>query len=354
MNKTLFHTLDFNRSPIAFAFFEAKPSAPNSGFYAGVLVIQKGPAKGHYAVKDASGRVVNYDPTDPDHAELRKYPIVIGDETLDDVVRCGAADDTTKCKLDHGKSIKDIVGDYSTFRRDGDQVRANLTLMQSSEYRAFVEELFAKFSKKVGNSIDFNFKYEIQQDVAVARCVKLNSVDIVDAPAATNSLFNENPTPAPFKMTKEELEQLTGVINTAVNTAVDTKFTALQTGIDTRLGKIEKTVTKLEEGEEDPDKKKKDKEEADGKEEMSALVKTATLSAVREFFPKTAVDNLAALSQTPPAGAGETNYDKKHQSLVEGGMTTGQATKFMSQKHPALYNAKFGNGGGQKQTKTTV
>lgn len=349
---TRFHSLDIARSPVVFALFEAKPSAPNSGFYAGVLITQKGPAKGHYAVKDG-GRVVNFDAKNPAHAELQKYPIVIGDETLDDVARCGAEEGTTKCKLDHGATIKDIVGSYSSFKRSGDQVRADLTLMNSSSQRSFVEELFANFSKKVGNSIDFDYRYEIQGSVAVARCVKLNSVDIVDAPAATNSLFNENPNPTPTQltMTKEELEQLTGVINGAVNTAIETRFKALETGINTRLGKIETTVTKLEEGADD-DKKDKEKKNDDDKSAMSAAnIQKAVLSSIREIFPKATVDNLNSLAAG--GGANKDEYADKHAAAMSLGMTGPQATKFMATKHPALYTAKFGNGGGQKGSAAT-
>lgn len=350
-----FHSLTDGRVAISFSHFEAKPDAAHPGSYAGVLIIQKGVAKGHYAVKDGA-RLVNFDAANPDHAELRKYQIVIGDDTLDDVVRCGAEAESTKCKLDHGATIKDIVGDYATFRRDGDQVRADLTLMASTQHRAFVEELFAKFSKKVGNSIDFDYRYEIQGEVAVARCVKLNSVDIVDAPAATNSLFTENPNPTPpsnMALSKEDLDAITGT----VNTAVDARFSKLEKDINTRFDEVK---TKMEDGDDADEKKKKDDEEkkkkddADGGEKMSAgAINKAVLSAVREIFPKATVDNLnslAAGTNTP-----KDEYAEKYAAALALGMSAVQATKFMANKHPGLYNAKFGNGGGGKgSAKTTL
>lgn len=342
---TRFHSLTVGPKHLSFAHFGAIPDPAQPGFYAGVLIIEKGPAKGHYAVKDGS-RVVSYDLENPDHAELEKYQIVIGDDTLDDVARCGAESETTKCKLDHGSTIKDIVGDYSTFRRDGDQVRADLTLMSSTQHRAFVEELFSKFSKKVGNSIDFDYRYEIQGSVAVARCVKLNSVDIVDAPAATNSLFNEQDQPTPPKnmaLSKEDLDAISGV----VNNAVDAKFGMLQKGIETRFDKIESSVTKLEEGDdEDDEKDKKDKKEKDGEEKMSAMIAKATLSAVREVLPKSVVENLASL--TAHQSGAKDEYAEKVALCEAAGLKGGQITRHIAAKFPAIYNSKFGNGAGHK------
>lgn len=321
--------------------------AGKPGFYPGVLILEKGAAKGHFAVKESDGRVVNCDWNNPEHATMQKYPIVMGDAMLDDVVRCGMESETTKAKMDHGSTVRDIFGDYSNFKRDGDQVRADLTLMNSTPHREYVEELFAKFAKKVGNSIDFNYQYEIQGDVAVSRCKKLNSVDIVDAPAATNSLFHENnPTPIPKHMPldKADLDAIKGV----VASEVETRFTALETGINTRFGKIE---TKLEEGdkkgEEDDEKKKKDKEDKSemSKTEMRAMIETATLSAVQKILPKVAIENLTSLAAK---AEGNDEYDTKHAALVASGVPTGQATRFMANKHPQLYTAKFGAGGGQK------
>jgi len=189
-----FHTLEKQQTPICFTQFNAVPNATEPGCYSNVLVIQKGIAKGHYAVV-CNGSVEHYDPANELHTSLQKYQIVIGDDTLDDVVRCGMEADTVKCKLDHGATVRDIVGNYAGFMRSGEQVRAKLSLMKNSPHRGYVEELFSDFANKVGNSIDFQHAYVIKDNVAVARCVKLNSVDIVDAPAATNSLFNEQENP---------------------------------------------------------------------------------------------------------------------------------------------------------------
>lgn len=352
--RTRFHSLSVDRSPVVFTQLEAiTPKTGQPGFYPGVLIIQKGPAKGHFAIKEEDGRVVNCDWDNPEHLAAKKYPIMMGDDMLNDVVRCGTENENTKAKLDHGETVRDIVGGYSNFSRDGDQVRADLTLMDSSIHREYVEELFAKFAKKVGNSIDFNYRYEIQGEVAVARCNKLNSVDIVDAPAATNSLFNENPnTPPPQHMplSKEDLD--------AIGNALESRFSKLETGIKTRLGEIETRLEKgpwneppdgkkMEEGDDDKDKKKDKKDDDDKKDAMSeGKIEKAVLSAVRQIFPKAVVENLASLGQGN--GAAKDEYAEKVALCEAAGLKGTQVVRHIAAKFPEIYNAKFGDGGGQK------
>jgi len=269
-------------TPLTFTQFRARPDeAGKPGYYPGVLIIEMGPAKGHFAVKDGS-RVINYQPSNPAHAALQKFQIVIGDDTLDDVVTCGMESETTKCKLDHGATVRDIVGDYSKFQRNGNQVRADLMLMESTPHRAYVEELFKKFSKKIGNSIDFDFSYDIKGDVAIARCRKLNSVDIVDAPAATKSLFNENPN----HLTTLPHMPLDANDLKAIGDLVDTKLTAHKTEITGQLSAITAKFEEGEKKEEEKDEKEKEKDSATDEAKMSEIASRAALAAVDAAFPK--------------------------------------------------------------------
>lgn len=336
-------TLSSTGERLSFARFQALPDKDKPGFYAGVLIIEKGPAKGHYAVKEEGGKVVNYDGNNPEHLKLQKYPIQIGDVTLDDVLRCGNEADNVKCKLDHGATVRDIVGDYATFKRDGDQVRADLSLMESTPHRAYVEEIITKYSKKIGNSIDFDYVYDIKGNVAVARCVKLNSVDIVDAPAATNSLFQEQPNPNQYMpLTAEDLTAIRG----CVKDEVTAQFSAVETKLNTRFDEIK---AKMEDGEEsDEDKKKKEAEEKEGDAKLSTLVKTAALAAVREVLPKTTLENLATLGQQVKSGTDQ--YQEKHDAAIAAGIKPAQAAFHIARTFPAIYNAKFGNGEAAKKT----
>jgi hypothetical protein len=332
-----------------FARFEAGSEKANEGFFPGVLVIENGPAKGHFAVKLDSGRVVEYDSSNPEHAKLQKYPIYIADATLDDVVRCGNAAEVTKCKLDHGSTVKDIVGNYARFRRDGEQVRADLSVMDSTPHRPYVLELVAKMAKKIGNSIDFDYDYEIVGGRAVARCVNLNSVDIVDSPAATNSLFHQNNNPSQLDMplSTEDLAAIGGIISKEVSSQLST----VKTDFNNRF---EEMKTKMEEYSPDKEEKKEEKKEESATDDakLASLVKSSTLAAVREVLPKAVLANLESLGNRQDEKK-EGDYDSKHAAFMATGLTSGEATRLMARKHPALYTAKFGAGEGGKGSAST-
>lgn len=326
-------------TPLCFTRFQALPGdAAKPGYYPGVLVIQKGPAKGHYAVQDGN-RVVNYDPSNEGHAKLQKYQITIGDETLDDVVKCGQENESTKCKLDHGSTVRDIVGDYSSFRRDGDSVRADLTLDARLEANQHAIALVDKFANKIGNSIDFDYSYEINGDVAIARCRKLNSVDIVDAPAATKSLFNSNNLTTHMPLDAIDLKTIGDIFDAKL----ETKFTALET----KFTKLEK---KLEEGDEETDeekKKRKEKEDADkdkgemSEKKLSEIVEKASLAAVEKMFPKANREQFARIT-----GDGETPMQALVKTyLAAGAPSQGIALQRIAKDHPTVYNAHMKSGG---------
>jgi len=319
-------------SPLTFTRFQALPGdAAKPGHYPGVLIIQTGPAKGHFAVKDGT-RVVNYQPANPAHVELQKFQIVISEETLNDVVQCGLENEFTKCKLDHGSTVRDIVGDYSAFRRDGNQVRADLSLDQRLDGYNHTEALVDRFAKKIGNSIDFDYSYEIKGDVAIARCRKLNSVDIVDAPAATKSLFNENPN----HLTTLPHMPLDAADLKSIGDLIDTKLTAHKTEITGQLSALQ---TKFEEGE----KEKDDKEEKDEKKEdlmdeakMSEIASKAALAAVDAAFPKAQREQFAKIGQQPGKSKFETLVDT---ALAAGAKNRGIAPLRVARDYPVEYNA---------------
>jgi len=317
-------------TPLTFTRFQVgKADESKPGYYPGVLVIEKGLAKGHFAVKDGS-RVVNYNPGNPEHAKLQRYQIVIGDATLDDVVTCGLESESTKCKLDHGATVRDIVGDYSAFRREGDQVRADLNLMTSTPHRDYIVELFKKFSKKVGNSIDFDYSYEITGDVAIARCQKLNSVDLVDAPAATKSLFTENPNPQNTHMPLDakDLE--------AIGNLVDTKLTAHKEEITGQLSAISKRFEEGDAKDEEKDAKDEKKDEEADAAKMSEIASKAALAAVDAAFPKAQREQFAKIG----GGDGKSKFEQLVDAQMAAGATSrGVAINRVARDHRAEYNA---------------
>lgn len=326
---------------ILYTRFQSLPEGRLQGFYPGVLIIEQGPAKGHFAVKDGN-QVVPCDYNVDEHCKAEKYQINIGSEALDDVVRCASeSSDGVKCKLDHGSTVRDIVGVYTNFRRDGGKVRADLTLMKSTPHGAYVEELISVMSNKIGNSIDFIPSYEIQGNIAVARCRKLNSVDIVDSPAATNSLYEEKPTQPETHMplNAEDLAAIGGLI--------DTKLSAHETKLNTRFEKVEEKMEEAkekmdEDGGDDDDKKKKDedKDKEKEKEEMSARIEKATLAAIEKVLPKAKLQSLASLADHSEK---KDEYEEKVALSHAAGIKDSQITRHIARTFPAIYNAKFGN-----------
>ncbi len=330
--------------PVFISRFEAVPDATKPGFYAGVLIIEKGFAKGHYAVKDGT-MLVNYDPTDPAHAELQKYPIHITDATLADVVTCGNAEGDAKCKLDHGSSVMSIVGNYSNFRQENNSVRADLTLDQDAQYKAHAQSLIKNFSKKIGNSIDFDYSYEIDGAVAVARCRKLNSVDIVDSPAATNSLFDQPNNNTHMPLNAEDLK--------AIGDLVDTKLSTLDTKLNAKFAAMDDKVSKMEEGDDDDDKKKKEKADKEedktglSAKEIGDIAGKAALAAVESVFPKAKREQLSSLAD-PKAGDNKTEFEK----LVDVQLAAGAPSKGIAIQRAAKDNKAAFNAHMQKQNAT--
>lgn len=313
-------------TPLAFTQFQALPDGAKPGHYPGVLVIQKGPAKGHFAVQDGA-RVVNYNPSNPEHAALQKFQIMIGDDTLADVLECGLANEVTKCKLDHGSTVRDIVGDYSKFNRDGDKVRAELNLDSRLDGYAHAVALIERLSQKIGNSIDFDYFYEIQGNVAIARCRKLNSVDIVDAPAATNCLFAQNLTnnPAPTHMPLDANDIKT------IGEMLDSRFGTIKTDFETKFSALSK---KFEEGGEDDDEKKKKKADEE-KAEMDAKIEKASLAAVEKAFPKAQREQFSKITTQT-----DSPFEVAVQAqLAAGALNRGIAIQRVSRDLPAVYNA---------------
>lgn len=314
-----------------FTRFEARPEGRKPGYYPGVLIIEKGPAKGHFAVQLGDGRAVSYDPTNPAHEDLPKYPVVVDDATLDDVVRCGMEAEGIKCKLDHGSSVRDLVGEYTSFRRDGDQVRADLQLLENSPHRAYAEEIIEKMSKKIGNSIDFDYIYGISGGKAVARCVKLNSVDIVDTPAATNSLFAKQQTNDTMPLTPEDKKEIAALFAEKLS-EVETKFTSQFQELKT---KFEEVKEELEEDEEEEKKEELEDDEEKKAEELAAKVSKQVLAAVKNALPKAALNS----TNNEQNKMSDDSFEGKLQQLKSLGFSEPQAIAHIARKYPAAYNA---------------
>jgi len=92
-----------------------------------------------------------------------------------------------KVMMDHEDEIEDIVGVIKNFTIDGVQLRADLQLLQSSEYTPQILEMAAIMPDAFGMSISFSGTLEEVADCLYVRCDEIYSCDIVSAPAANPS-----------------------------------------------------------------------------------------------------------------------------------------------------------------------
>jgi hypothetical protein len=102
-------------------------------------------------------------------------------------------------KMDHGTGFYHIVGKLENFRIDGDSLRADLHLLKSHEQYARIVEMAETMSEAFGLSVSSVSSGEKIDGKEYLRCDELNSVDLVDRPAANpTGLFSE-PVDSPSK-----------------------------------------------------------------------------------------------------------------------------------------------------------
>ncbi len=127
---------------------------------------------------------------------LIKKPVAIGhslyidDKTLQTVLSACKKKRNLKVKLDHSGSASAIIGSLSGYRIDGDCVRADLTLLKSSEYYNYIIELCERMPEEFGLSISFSPQVETIGGMDYVRCQSISSADVVSDPAATTGIFS--------------------------------------------------------------------------------------------------------------------------------------------------------------------
>jgi hypothetical protein len=185
----------------AFATAEVGSIDAEKGLIRGISVITVGPVAGHEFYADS--------------------------ETLKTVMASAKEYNGLKVKLNHGSDVGSIVGYLDSFRIDGDQLRADFHLLQSSDHSNYVLELASTVPEQVGMSIAFSFESEKVEGLPfpAVRCIEIYSCDLVDSPAANaGGLFS----------TKMSEEAKTPEIPAAANEKADEPPT-----IDSRLAAVE-------------------------------------------------------------------------------------------------------------------
>lgn len=169
-----------------------------------------------------------------------------------------------KVKANHGSGVLETIGRLVGFRKVGDQIKADFELLKSADCYSKVLEMAQKLATQFGFSVNSSADYAKKDGKKYVRFKELESVDLVDAPAANpNGLFS----------------QLNNNNNTMLKqfaVKLGLPETATEAEITAKLDELELAKKSLEEKEkEDKEKelaaKKKLEEDEKEKKEMSAL-----------------------------------------------------------------------------------
>lgn len=94
--------------------------------------------------------------------------------------------------MDHGTGFYHIVGKLENFRIDGESLRADLHLLKTHEQYPRILEMASTMAEAFGLSVSSVATGEKIDGKEYLRCEELNSVDLVDRPAANpTGLFSE-------------------------------------------------------------------------------------------------------------------------------------------------------------------
>jgi len=123
-----------------------------------ISVITAGPALGHGCFIDAT--------------------------TLQQVLQLGNENAPLKVFPDHNETVTDLIGAMSNFYLDGDQVKADLDLIEENPLSGYYAKILDIFPDQLGFSIAWTGGLEEIDGQQFARITDLTSVDLVSQPAA--------------------------------------------------------------------------------------------------------------------------------------------------------------------------
>jgi len=158
----------------------------------GVSVIAKGEAKGHGLTIDGT--------------------------TLEQIQSLASQfKDGLKVRFNHpaknGASVLSVAGVLKNFRRDNDNLRADLYLLKSEAETPKILEMATLMPESFGLSMVFSGKDEEKDGQKFARCSEIYACDLVDDPAAnpTGLFSTKNEGKSMFDKFKTQLSKLLGV-----------------------------------------------------------------------------------------------------------------------------------------------
>lgn len=302
----------------------------------GVVVIQVGPAKGHFCALEGS-TIVPIDWDNPEHVKNR-LSVWIDETTLSQTYEAMKGR-RVKAKVEHNSGVDGTFGHYEAPRIEGEKLRADLTLWDKSPKRDFVTELFQTMPEEFGNSIDSEVRFELGEingrKVAKLRLVKLKSVDIVDVPAATSALLSDPEPPQYMPLTAEEKTELVKELTGSVKTLLSEQLEPLKT----RLVKLEEGEEKKEKEGEMEEDEEKDKEEAQmSAKEMAKVFAAESAKALATQLAALGLAKGGPHSPGAPKGGSEDEAERYIQAQMSLGTTREKAVWRLAKDLPGVYN----------------
>jgi hypothetical protein len=149
-------------------------------------------------------------------------------------------------KMDHGTGFYHIVGKLENFRIDGESLRADLHLLKTHEQYPRILEMASTMAEAFGLSVSSVATGEQIDGKEYLRCDELNSVDLVDRPAANPTGLFSQPVDSTQKGNMADANTLLSKIksvfveseNVELNTA-----TAKVTELAAKVAEFEKQVS---------------------------------------------------------------------------------------------------------------
>ena len=108
----------------------------------------------------------------------------IDSKTLTQIMEIGNANSPVKVFPDHNETVTDLIGAMSNFYLDGDQVKADLDLIEENPLSGYYAKILEIFPDSIGFSIAWAGSLEEVEGKNYARVESLTSVDLVSQPAA--------------------------------------------------------------------------------------------------------------------------------------------------------------------------
>ena len=134
------------------------------------------------------------------------HDMVVDETTLSEIISCANTHpDGIKVKFgqDHKAGAVDIVGCLKNFRKQGNQVKADLHLLKSADEFQKILEMAQSIPNEFGLSAVFSGEHEEKDDEVLARCKEIYSIDLVSDPAANpNGLFSTKSKSMPIDLKK--------------------------------------------------------------------------------------------------------------------------------------------------------